>query len=285
MIEVRAVTPAVKLVKPDPYLVERIWLAFRTCYSSERPEDLWNQDDPWDAELPERTKMMEFVQRRMLTEHTTPLEQAVFQFTISGVSRVFTHQFVRHRVGMSVGQQSGRYTDPLDTGVFEYVEPASFAGKIETNRLDSGTGAFFKRAIGLYEAAVDAGVPREDARFLLPNCQATNLTVTINFTALQHMCDIRLCTLAQWEFRKVVALMRAEVKRHVPELARFLGPKCMAGRRAACDEDHAAYRACPLSTVRPHRDADIMHGVLPSTVVGAVSQEAMEAHLDREAVL
>ena len=276
-IEIRAVKPEVELVGGD-FDLRRIWLAYRTCYSEERPQDLVRE--LWTDE-----KMLEFIERRMATEHTTPLEHATFQFAISGVSRVFTHQFVRHRVGFSVAQQSGRYTDPLEGGVFEFVmppPPPDYNGDAEGWELYGR--AFAQQALDAYRMASSV-MPREDARFFLANAQATNVTLTLNFSALQHLCDVRLCTLAQWEFRKVVALMRAEVKRVAPVLAKHLGPKCMAGRRGACDEDHAKYRACPLSTVRPHRDADIMHGVLSSTVVGSVSQEAMESHLDREADL
>lgn len=240
MIEVNAVKPQVSLITHTPEPIRTLWLAFRTCYSSFDPQTLyWNQ--PTDEE------MIEFVSRRMQTEHTSPLEQVSFTFAISGVSRVFTHQFVRHRVGVSVAQQSGRYTDPIDTGVFEYVMPESAK---DTARF---VGSMEFLVNEYYRLVTDSLVPREDARFILPNAQATNLTTTINLAALIHMADIRMCLATQWEFRNVVNLMRGEVMSVVPELGKMLGPKCMEYRRGACDEDISTYHDCSLSQVRPHR--------------------------------
>ena len=273
-IEVRAVKPEVTLLNPGDEFLSRIYLAFKTCYAPERPQSLWEKHVS-------REEMIEYIDRRLQTEHTSPLEQAVFQFAISGVSRVFTHQFVRHRVGVSVAQQSGRYTDPLETGVFEYVQPSM----PEASPGKAPPASTFLNSMELaadsYRYLVESGMPREDARMILPNCQATNMAITVNFAALQHMCDIRLCTLAQWEFRKVVALMRAEVKRAEPALAKYLGPKCMAGRRGACDEDEASYRRCPLSAVRPHRTVRSFD-LRPMQNEGVLAR-GMEHYLETEA--
>ena len=68
----------------------------------------------------------------------------------------------------------------------------------------------FGQLLGLGKAwrVVEA---RLDARFLLPNATNTNFKVSVNYLELLHIADLRLCTRAQWEFRKVVSLMRAEV--------------------------------------------------------------------------
>jgi thymidylate synthase (FAD) len=47
--------------------------------------------------------------------------------------------------------------------------------------------------------------------------------------------------------------MRAELMRALPELARFLQPKCGEKRMGYCDEEVKAYEACPLSNSRPHK--------------------------------
>jgi len=104
-----------------------------------------------------------------------------------------------------------------------------------------------------YLELIEAGVPAEDARFLLPNATNTNFKVSVNYLELLHIADQRLCTRAQWEFRKVVSLMRAEVKRAIPELARTLQPKCGEHRLGYCDESYADWEACPIGRVRPHK--------------------------------
>ena len=44
--------------------------------------------------------------------------------------------------------------------------------------------------------------------------------------ALLHIADLRLCTRAQWEFRKVVSLMRKELLTVAPQFAILMQPKC-----------------------------------------------------------
>ena len=51
----------------------------------------------------------------------------------------------------------------------------------------------------------------------------------------------------------MVAKMRAELMRRIPELARYLQPKCGERRMGYCDEDLKAYENCPLSAARPHK--------------------------------
>ena len=242
-IEMQAVEPEVVLLSHTPYPTKTLWTAFKTCYSHELPQLLWGY---WRTD----EERLEYITRRLLTEHTSPLEHVSFTFAISGVSRVFTHQFVRHRVGVSISQQSGRYTDPTYTGKFEYVLPESMVGMLNT------TAAFeesIEEALHGYEEARDRKIPLEDARMLLPNCQATNLMVTINLAALLHMADIRMCLATQWEFRHIVNLMRAEIVKVQPALGKLMAPKCMAHRRGACDEDVITYKNCKLSSVRPHK--------------------------------
>ena len=228
----------------DPIRV--LYMAYRVCYSALTPDQVLARiaDERISHE-----KMTAFVQERLKTGHVSPLEQVHFEFGISGVSRAFSHQFVRHRIGISFEQQSQRYVT-YKGGDFPYtvpktVEAAGMAGDME---------ALFREVGDLYERLVAAGVPAEDARFLLPNATNTNFKLTVNFAALLHIADLRLCTRAQWEFRRVMALMRAEVVRAAPELGRMLQPKCGELRLGYCDEDYAAWEACPIGRKRPHRD-------------------------------
>ena len=241
-IEIRAVEPVVTLKSYTPSPITTLWTAFRTCYSEDAPDTLWAKSISDEEKL-------EFIERRMKTEHTSPLEHVSFSFAISGVSRVFTHQFVRHRVGVSISQQSGRYTDPIKTGVFEYVRPDTEYDWERDNFSDA-----IRTAVDHYvDIASEKTMTLEDARMMLPNCQATNMFVTINLAALLHMADIRMCLATQLEFRNIVGLMRREIIKFFPDIGRMVGPKCMEYRRGACDEDLSTYKACSLSEVRPHK--------------------------------
>ena len=199
----------------DP--LKTLYTAFRVCYSALTPAQIEARIE--DERIP-REQMQSFIDARLGTGHASPLQQVWFEFGISGVSRAFSHQFVRHHMGISFEQQSQRYVTYKD-GTYPYTVPESVrrAGKSEA----------FEEAIeaagNAYLELVDSGVPAEDARFLLPNATNTNFKVSVNYLELLHIADLRLCTRAQWEFRKVVAMMRAEVKRAFPELARYIQPQ------------------------------------------------------------
>ncbi len=230
---------------PDP--MRSLYMAYRTCYSQLTPQQVAAriEDDRITA-----AQMRQFIEDRLQTGHASPLEQVAFEFGISGVSRAFSHQFVRHRVGISFEQQSQRYVTFKD-GEFPYTVPES----VKKAGMATRMADLFDEVGRLYEEMVGAGVPAEDARFLLPNATNTNFKITVNFQSLLHICDLRLCTRAQWEFRRVAALMRAAVVRAVPELGKHLQPKCGELRMGYCDESRADWEACPIGRVRPHKEA------------------------------
>jgi thymidylate synthase (FAD) len=53
----------------------------------------------------------------------------------------------------------------------------------------------------------------------------------------------------------MVAMMRAEIRRALPEIAMFLQPKCGENRMGYCDESLDEYQKCPLSKARPHKSS------------------------------
>ena len=235
----------VKLLDHTQDPIRALYLAYRVAYSALTPIQI---EERIEDERITREQMQEFIRQRLETGHASPLEQAWFEFGIAGVSRAFSHQFVRHRMGISFEQQSQRYVT-FKGGEFPYTVPES----VKKAGLEGEYNAEFDRVAALYDKLVQSGVPAEDARFVLPNATSTNFKITVNFAEFLHIADLRLCTRAQWEFRKVVAMMRAELKRAFPELARYIQPKCGEFRLGYCDEDYEAWEQCPLGAKRPHK--------------------------------
>jgi thymidylate synthase (FAD) len=235
----------VKLLDHTQDPIRSLYVAYRTAYSALTPMQIDRRIE--DGRIT-REQMLEFIERRLQTGHASPLEQVWFEFGISGVSRAFSHQFVRHRIGISFEQQSQRYVKFKDAR-FPYTVPDS----VQRAGMKDKMEAAFAELGRLYQELLDAGVPAEDARFLLPNAASTNFKVVVNFQELLHICDQRLCTRAQWEFRKVAAIMRAEVNRRFPELGMQLQPKCGERRSGYCDEDYEAWQQCPIGRKRPHK--------------------------------
>ena len=130
---------------------------------------------------------------------------------------------MRHRIA-SFNQQSQRYvkfTDGLAT-----VKPESVAANEETNAVfDEAIVA----AIEAYEKLLAAGVPAEDARYLLPNAAETKIVITMNVRELLHFFRLRCCNRAQWEIRDVATQMLFLVRKVAPHLFANAGPGCLRG--------------------------------------------------------
>jgi len=240
-------TMQVRLIDYAKAPLEKLYAAFRTCYSSDTPIEIWEKIE---TEKISREKIREFIGERLKTGHASPLEQVVFWFAIAGVSRSLSHQFVRHRIGISFEQQSQRYVK-FKQEKLAFVLPESW----KRAQLDDEFAELLAKTSELYARALKAGIPAEDARFVLPNAAPTNFHVMVNFAEMLHICDLRLCVRAQWEIRRMVALMRAEIKRVLPEIAVFLQPKCGENRMGYCDESLEDWGKCPLGRVRPHKSA------------------------------
>jgi thymidylate synthase (FAD) len=234
------------LLFPNKEIVERyyvplIYTACRTCYSELTPDDIFER--AVDGRV-EPAKMQKLISGVIESGHGSTIEHVVFTFGISGVSRTLSHQLVRHRAGVAFDQQSQRYVS--------YKGPATMLPATIAEG-DPALRARYEQqvddALGLYGELLTAGVPGEDARFVFPNATRTNLVMTTNLRALIHMSGLRLCTMAQWEIRRLFQLIRHEIFAVSPFLGSFLAPKCVP--LGYCDEMGNRDGHCPI---RPHKD-------------------------------
>ena len=165
--------------------------------------------------------------------HESVLEHASFTFAIEGISRACSHQLVRHRMA-SYSQQSQRYVKASYVDV-RFVTPRSIS---QNTKLIDGVSKppgqvnyeylQLMRLIGrMYEQMIDAGIPEEDARYILPNACYTNLVVTMNARELRHFFSLRCCERAQWEIKQVAERMLALVREVAPALFEDAGPQCI----------------------------------------------------------
>ena len=151
--------------------------------------------------------------------HHSVFEHIYFTFKIEGISRACSHQLVRHRM-CSFTQRSQRYCNESE---FEYVTPDSMHQKSSLGTYDY---ALFCVAES-YNDLRRIGIPKEDARYVLPNACCTDLYLSCNLRELIHICNERLCKRAQWEIRELVGKMVELVD---DDLKFMLVPKCKSGR-------------------------------------------------------
>jgi thymidylate synthase (FAD) len=226
-----AVEPKVRLVQHTERPDEVIASAARLCYA-ESTDGLLDRDSAEDAAA--------LVRRLTAMGHHSPLEHASFTFYLEGVSRVLTHQLVRHRIA-SYSQRSQRY---VAHDRFDYLVPPQLEGhtvKVDGNEVDAVK--YFEETMDLIAAryaALNDALGRtgersnEDARYVLPNACETKIFVTMNARELLHFFSERLCQRAQWEIRHVAEMMLAEARPIAPAALQGAGPKCV--RLGGCPE-------------------------------------------------
>lgn len=224
----------ITLISSTPNARKVAFTAIRTCYSPSVPSDLfegaeyekYQQVEATDGE--EGTDADRLFRHIVGSGHTSTLEHIQFTFAIEGLSRAALAQLTRHRVGFGYSVQSQRYvSDASDKkkGGFQFVIPPRVQDNPEALQLYLQT---MQQLQEVYDQLRELRMPSEDARFILPNAAATNLTLTANLRALLDFYGKRRKGKgAQWE----IANVAEELRRLVVECEPWLDPYFEAGRR------------------------------------------------------
>ncbi len=219
--------PVVNLISKPDNMLKTVYTACRTCYSADYPINIYNSTD-------DKEKMLKLIERVISSGHYSTIEHIQVTFAIANVSRACTHQLVRHR-HMSFSQKSQRYVK--EKGQFDYIIPPTIE---RDENLKSEFEEFMAKISEQYQKFIEAGVPAEDARFVLPNAAASSLVASLNLREMIHLANLRLCTRAQYEIRLLVKKMCDALIAEEPWLKPYLVPKCE--RLGFCDEDKSCGR-------------------------------------------
>ncbi|CQR71581.1 Thymidylate synthase ThyX [Sporomusa ovata DSM 2662] len=203
----------VKLIKYTPEPERAVAMSARLCYSAAGAEEL--EQSMSEAQIDKLIKKLSNM------GHLSTFEHVSFTFAIEGISRVLTHQLVRHRIA-SYSQQSQRYV--AEHG-FEYIVPPSIAVKPEAK---AKYDTLMRQVQEIYDELLGLGVHQEDARYVLANATETKIVVTMNARSLLHFFEKRCCQRAQWEIRNLANAMLREVQAVAPRLFTKAGPACVA---------------------------------------------------------
>lgn len=237
----------VKLIQITQEPIDVMWVAARTCYSSKSPVEMWDKifdvyTDPDNVftEEPEKQEAQHWnlVKKVLDSGHQSIAEHVYFTFAIEGISRACSHQLVRHR-HCTFSQQSQRYVEikedynaliDLRDKELKTTEEEKYLMEICKRYFVDVTANNYKQYLDalityLYEVQINKNKP-EDARQLLPNATKTNITMSLNFRELIHICNLRLCTRAQTEIRQLFMKIVKCVKEQDERLASCLVPQC-----------------------------------------------------------
>ena len=142
--------------------------------------------------------------------HESVFEHACFTFRVEGISRVTSHQLVRHRLA-SYTQQSQRYVKLKNP---KFIVP----DRIMESEFRDEYLELLEKASQLYRKMVENGIRKEDARFILPQGIETKIVITMNGRELRHFFKLRCSIEAQWEIRTLAKEMLRKVYQVAPIL-------------------------------------------------------------------
>lgn len=159
-----------------------------------------------------------------------------YVFKIDGVTRAFTHQFVRTRTN-SYAQEAQRAIDASDNDI---VEPLN----IYENEKAHGLWVDAICAIhAAYSGALELGIAPQDARGVLPTNITTSIMVKTNLRTLHDQAKIRLCTRSQGEYQNVFRRMRNLIQLVHPWTDGLFEPQCVA--EGNCAFPRYGSKSCP----------------------------------------
>jgi len=169
-------------------------------------------------------KNAEYIRQGIIGQnHGSVLEHATVTFFIVDVSRVVTHELIRHRAGTAFSQTSGRY---VRTDELSYYLPRDIAVSTEATGL-------FRDFMGMTEDIARKLVKVLDVdtkpfsikkritsaiRRLIGNGQSNNIVVTANHRAWRHMISMRTDPSAEEEIRVVFADISHQLRSTYPEI-------------------------------------------------------------------
>ena len=156
--------------------------------------------------------------------HGSVLEHAMLNFVFADVSRVFTHELVRHRAGTAISQESLRYVrlDALSAYVPTHIREHEDGLEIFSKTLEE-----LER---VQQQLADAFAIDEESKFsvkkqltsafrrVAPLGLATTVGWSCNFRTLRHVIEVRTAPDAEEELRLVFGMVYDAVRDRYPNL-------------------------------------------------------------------
>lgn len=167
---------------------------------------------PWEKKLEELNYMANTI--------PSSWEFVDYTFMIEGVTRAFTHQFVRSRQ-FSFAQQTMRVLDVSTGPGWDYL----IGPTVEGSEID-GPGVIYKNMMkniaDAYKLMIGRGAKIEDARGLLPTNILTNIVGKCNMRTFVELVRKRSSPRTQNEYRDVLDAMKEAVRSVHPWIDLFI---------------------------------------------------------------
>lgn len=159
-----------------------------------------------------------------MSGHGSVLEHSNFTFAFEFISRVFTHELVRHRAGCAYSQESLRYVRLTELGFWipPVIEENPEARTIFEQTVETLETAQ-KNLAKIFETELKEDFSKKKAvtsmfRRIAPIGLATGIVATFNARALRHIIAMRTSAAAEEEIRSVFLQVAAVAKKRWPYL-------------------------------------------------------------------
>lgn len=165
----------------------------------------------------------EYLANILASGHGSVLEHANYTFVFHNVSRVFTHELVRHRAGCAISQESMRFVRLTDIPMWI----PGWADDATRERIESLTADMeaFQVWAAKHFGLDDDGVPFAEKkaktsfmRRLAPDGVATGIVWTANIRTLRHVITMRTALGAEEEIRLAFDAVAAKMRIEAPAL-------------------------------------------------------------------
>ncbi len=136
-------------------------------------------------------------------------EHASCSFAFINVSRVLTHELVRHRVGVAISQESGRYVRPRPGEGIRFFVPSGLREEDKmkiTHIVEDVEKGYDELVAGQDWDHMDFALKKgltSTLRRVLPNGMANSVVWTANHRTIRHVINMRTAEAAEEEIRYV----------------------------------------------------------------------------------
>jgi thymidylate synthase (FAD) len=159
--------------------------------------------------------------------HGSVIEHAMTNWVIADVSRVFTHELVRHRVGTAFSQESLRFVRLDDLGLWMPPEAETDLELVKMCEEKFRADEAFQQRLTAHLKLDDPGTKFDYKkkwtsfmRRFAPDGLATAIGFSANFRTLRHLLFMRTSRHAEVEIRYVFDLMGKVCQTRWPNLFR-----------------------------------------------------------------
>lgn len=250
----------------DPLLSPKAYQYLADCAKSDTPleayeiQSLGMMDVPYDELLKLGRRVYDTVE--MILDESVPVTENIqFVFYIENMSISLREQMVRHRIGTQVGERTGLDIIPehhQSTWWSQTTRVLPLDKVYEEGRFyvpdtvpeDSEAHDIYHELISqcetVYNKLVELGVPREDARQVMPMAMTHGITWGINLKALIHIFGKRGCWIAQanlWN-EMMVGMINEIASKVDPMFRKIVLPPCIKKGK---------YNTCPIKMINLER--------------------------------